>query len=208
MGHCIFCLLAYVALPRLVYADGPAAAGQISREQIVSLVEPRYSAHLPPISNTQHGHGADPMLLLDRKFPLKPADLLLLINFVNAHAPAFRSSAHLAPICLPVFNDTGFLYAYVHFLLHDLCIVFVTAKDDVFHKLHEAQTAIQDKLASHGLMQQVIADTCAVDICRWLTSVRCVVQLEAAIEQPRFSIQSLVCLLKPELCALAAPAPA
>lgn len=94
--------------------------------------------------------------MVSRKFPLKPTDLLLLINFVNAHAPAFRSSAHLAPICLPVFNDTGFLYAYVHFLLEDLCIVFVTAKDDVFHKLHEAQTVIQDKLTNRGSLQQVL----------------------------------------------------
>jgi hypothetical protein len=128
-----------------VYDPDILYALMISRDQIVSLVEPR-------------------------KFPMKSEDLLLLVNFVNAHAPSFRSSAHLAPICLPFFNDTGFLYAYVHFLLQDLCLVFVTAKDDAFHKLHESQVSVQEALTSRSLLPQ----------------------LETAISQnPQFSIQTL-----------------
>lgn len=47
--------------------------------------------------------------------PLHPSDLLLVINFVT-NAQSLRSAEAWAPICLPKFNDTGFLYAYVHFI--------------------------------------------------------------------------------------------
>ena len=46
---------------------------------------------------------------------LEAVDLLLLANFVH-HLPSLRAAESWTPICLPCFNDQGFLYAYVVFL--------------------------------------------------------------------------------------------
>lgn len=63
---------------------------------------------------------------------LRGSDLLLLINFVAA-TPSFRQQAESwTPLCLPRFNDTGFLYAYVGYLdaAAEVALLLVSANDD------------------------------------------------------------------------------
>lgn len=63
---------------------------------------------------------------------LRGSDLLLLVNFVAA-TPSFRQAeASWTPLCLPGFNDTGFLYAYVGYLdvRNEVALLLVSASDD------------------------------------------------------------------------------
>lgn len=95
-----------------------------------------------------------------RKSPIDPRDMLLLINFVQAHAQAFRSSENWTPVCLPIFAEQGFLYAYVHFVLPDLCYVFVSNQNDVFFEFSAAQKALAASLQAPkggGLMAKMAA---------------------------------------------------
>jgi len=63
---------------------------------------------------------------------LRGSDLLLLINFVAA-TPSFRQAeSSWTPLCLPRFNDTGFLYACVGYLdvKAEVALLLVSANDD------------------------------------------------------------------------------
>lgn len=63
---------------------------------------------------------------------LRGSDLLILVNFVAA-TPAFRQTeSSWTPLCLPGFNDTGFLYAYVGYLevAAEVALLLVSASDD------------------------------------------------------------------------------
>jgi len=74
-----------------------------------------------------------PLLPLHHR--LHPSDLLLLLNFLTTQ-PSFRSSGASSeswtPLCLPRFNDTGFLYAYIGCLdkEKELFLVLISANDD------------------------------------------------------------------------------
>ena len=51
-----------------------------------------------------------------RAQPLAPADLLLLASFVTG-SDSFRAAAEsFSPICLPAYNPSAFLHAYVQYL--------------------------------------------------------------------------------------------
>jgi hypothetical protein len=51
-----------------------------------------------------------------RAQPLAAADLLLLASFVTG-ADSFRAAPEsCAPLCLPAYNPSAFLHAYVHYL--------------------------------------------------------------------------------------------
>ena len=76
--------------------------------RLITLVQPRDS-HL-------HIHGSD---------------LSLFINFITTQ-PSFRTVECWTPVCLPRFNDSGFLYSYVAYLDVDMevCLLLVSANDD------------------------------------------------------------------------------
>lgn len=76
--------------------------------RLISLVQPRES----------HLH-------------LHASDLTLFINFITTQ-PSFRSVESWTPVCLPRFNDSGFLYSYVAYLDVDteVCLLLVSANDD------------------------------------------------------------------------------
>lgn len=85
-------------------------------------------------------------LVRQKRYILYPPDLHLIINFVNSRAESFRSSeAHLTPICLPMFNDSGFLHLYVCYLTEDICFLLFSDKADDFYKM----SASKDKILAH-----------------------------------------------------------
>jgi len=67
----------------------------------------------------------------DSALHLRPSDVLLLINFMTTQ-PSFKSSETWTPLCLPRFNDKGYLYAYVAYLdpKSDVCLLLILATDD------------------------------------------------------------------------------
>lgn len=68
-------------------------------------------------------------------------DLHLLLNFVNS-CTAFRTSETWTPLCLPRFDDSGFLHAYVCFIETDICLVNLSTNPADFYKMSECRKSI------------------------------------------------------------------
>ena len=66
-------------------------------------------------------------LLRPKRNSLHPDDVLLIMNTVASSA-SFREDEAWLPICLPRFNDAGFLYAHISFVFPELCLVLLTPK--------------------------------------------------------------------------------
>ena len=81
-----------------------------------------------------------------RRSALHPNDLLLVMNTVASSA-SFREDEAWLPICLPRFNDAGFLYAHISYVAPELCLVLLTPKADGFAQLSEAKAQIAARLA-------------------------------------------------------------
>ena len=102
-------------------------------------------------------HQSKVVSLIQPKSPaLLVPDLLLLSNFVT-NSTAFRSVESWTPICLPHFNPTGFLYAYVADLSHQLCLVLISAKQsaDQFHALQSVKRQIVYDFELKGLAESL-----------------------------------------------------
>ena len=57
---------------------------------------------------------------------------------------SIRSAESWMPICLPKFNDTGFLHAYVSYLPNDspACLLLISTDKEKFFALQEVQKRI------------------------------------------------------------------
>lgn len=93
-------------------------------------------------------------LVRPKRFVLQPLDLHLIMNFV-ASSSSFRSSESWTPICLPQFNDRGFLHAHVCYIAADVCLVLVSTAADAFFELTECKKRIVTQLNAHGALQIV-----------------------------------------------------
>ncbi|OQS06330.1 hypothetical protein THRCLA_01631 [Thraustotheca clavata] len=58
-----------------------------------------------------------------------PIDDIHVLSHVVRHMPSFRSSESWTPICLPSFNSTGFLYAYIVYTALDICTILVSTAE-------------------------------------------------------------------------------
>jgi hypothetical protein len=93
-----------------------------------------------------------------KKYNLEPLDLHLIMNFVSSSS-SFRTSESWTPICLPKFNDRGFLHAHVCYLTKDICLVLFSTAADAFFQLADCHKRIQLALQAHGvfaLMQRAV----------------------------------------------------
>ena len=63
------------------------------------------------------------------------------MNFVNG-STAFRASESWTPVCLPKFNDSGFLHSYVCFIAPDVCLLLISTKQDVFYEFSNCKNLI------------------------------------------------------------------
>lgn len=68
-------------------------------------------------------------------------DLHLVFNMVNGSS-TFRSAESWIPICLPKFNNKGFLYAYVCYIATNICLLLISPDRDKFFELSEAKSII------------------------------------------------------------------
>ncbi|KAH9700628.1 vacuolar fusion protein MON1-like [Citrus sinensis] len=73
-----------------------------------------------------------------QKASLHPDDMLLLSNFVMS-SESFRTSESFSPICLPRYNPTAFLYAYVHYFDADTYLMLLTTSSDAFYHLKDCR---------------------------------------------------------------------
>ncbi|GAY38365.1 hypothetical protein CUMW_036140 [Citrus unshiu] len=76
-----------------------------------------------------------------QKASLHPDDMLLLSNFVMS-SESFRTSESFSPICLPRYNPTAFLYAYVHYFDADTYLMLLTTSSDAFYHLKDCRSNV------------------------------------------------------------------
>jgi hypothetical protein len=92
-------------------------------------------------------------LLRPKSYILYPPDLHLIINFVASADASFRTSeAQWTPICLPMFNDRGFLHQYVSYLSEHVALLLLSAKADDFDVLRQCNDKMYKSLKSTGAL--------------------------------------------------------
>ena len=70
-------------------------------------------------------------------------DIHLIFNLVDA-STSFRSAESWTPICLPKFNDTGYLHAYVSYLPDNspACLLLISTDKEKFFELQQCKEKI------------------------------------------------------------------
>ncbi|KAK9873814.1 hypothetical protein WA026_002172 [Henosepilachna vigintioctopunctata] len=91
-----------------------------------------------------------------KKYSLHPSDLHLIFNLVQS-TESFKTVESWAPICLPRFDSSGFLYGYVSYLSEDCqaCLLLLTVERDAFHTLKEAKQRIVEKLRRNNCLEAI-----------------------------------------------------
>lgn len=101
-------------------------------------------------------HGRLVTLLRPSSHSIHPTDLHLLLSTI-ASSSTFRTpdSEAWIPICLPRFNNKGFLHAYISFVTEGTGVVLVSAERDAFEGVKkwagEVKTALKKKGTVHRL---------------------------------------------------------
>eukprot|EP00727_Mastigamoeba_balamuthi_P010276 m51a1_g5871 putative duf254 family protein (668) ;mRNA; r:413986-417296 len=105
-----------------------------------------------------------------KRFTIDPIDIHMIMNFVNSMA-SLRSNETWTPLCLPMFDDKGFLHTYICYVSQDVCLVLLSTKADAFYKLAECKQRIVDSLVATGTLDQI----------------------NEAVARPRYTIPPSVC---------------
>ncbi|CAG8458034.1 13062_t:CDS:10 [Rhizophagus irregularis] len=93
-------------------------------------------------------------LLRPKRHSLHSADLHLIFNMVNGSS-TFRSAESWTPICLPKFNNKGFLHAYVCYITGNVCLLLISPDKDKFFELSDAKSIIVEELTSCNALQAI-----------------------------------------------------
>lgn len=91
-----------------------------------------------------------------RRFSLRAADVHLIMNFV-ASSDAFRSSCVWTPLCLPLFDNKGFLHAHIGYIADNVALVLISSHVDAFYKMNECATLITKALTDDGSLPHLAA---------------------------------------------------
>jgi vacuolar fusion protein MON1 len=70
------------------------------------------------------------------KYSLHSDDILLLINLIDS-STSFNGVESCVPLCLPRFNDTGFMYCYINYISPDLVLLLLSPNKESFFALSE-----------------------------------------------------------------------
>lgn len=110
-----------------------------------------------------------------RKHSLHPGDLQLIFNMLfEAAGVRAGGGENWIPLCLPGFNNTGYLYMYVNFLLasrnidefndqralaedeeDEIAIILISAKQDGFEELRKMQHDLVKQLEANGALPAI-----------------------------------------------------
>eukprot|EP00040_Diaphanoeca_grandis_P004486 m.29040 g.29040 ORF g.29040 m.29040 type:complete len:504 (-) comp16027_c1_seq1:169-1680(-) len=95
-------------------------------------------------------------LLRPKRYSLHPADLHLIFNLVSNNS-VFSAGECYMPMCLPKFNNTGFLHAHVSYVDEacTACLLLITNNRDAFVELRNCRTNIVKNLASNGCLNEI-----------------------------------------------------
>jgi hypothetical protein len=126
-----------------------------------------------------------------KEHTLTAMDIHLILNLVHA-STSFRSAESWTPICLPKFNDTGFLHAHVSYLPRDspACLLLISTDKEKFFALQEVQKRIVEVRACTCSKKR-----CLVTVCSWFTSGALLVHSRFALAMLEFgcAVQVVQC---------------
>ncbi|TKY67216.1 SAND protein [Spatholobus suberectus] len=89
-----------------------------------------------------------------QKASLHPDDMLLVSNFVMS-SESFRMSESFSPICLPRYNPSAFLYAYIHYFDADTYLMLLTTSSDAFYHLKDCRIRVEMVLLKSSVLSEV-----------------------------------------------------
>ncbi|KAK4883781.1 hypothetical protein RN001_000052 [Aquatica leii] len=94
-----------------------------------------------------------------KKYYIHPHDLHLIFNLVQASESFKTIESCWAPLCLPRFDSSGFLYGHVSYLAEDCqaCLLLLTVEGDAFHSLSEAKQRIVERLRRGNCLEAINA---------------------------------------------------
>lgn len=93
-------------------------------------------------------------VLRPRKHSIHPSDLHLLLNTI-ASSSALRTTETWLPICFPKFNPSGFVHAYISYVLEDVGLVFVSADREAFEDLRVWKDMVLEKLEQDKTLSRI-----------------------------------------------------
>jgi len=101
-----------------------------------------------------------------RRFTLDPVDYHVLINFVR-NSTSYRSadtkdkneseeiSGTWTPICLPMFDEKGFLHALIYYISEDILLVLLSTKVDAYRSMAERAKALEKALTKNHVIEEI-----------------------------------------------------
>lgn len=92
-----------------------------------------------------------------KKYYIHPGDLHLVFNLINS-SESFKHSESWTPLCLPKFDNSGFLHAHVSYLSDTCpaCLVLLTADRNAFFSLSAAKAKVVERMERHGSIQAIV----------------------------------------------------
>ena len=88
-----------------------------------------------------------------KKFSLHPSDLHLIFNLVSGSTAWTYES--WAPICLPRFDNSGYLYGHISYLTEECtaCLLLLSTDRNAFFNMSECKKKIMERLEKHKCIQ-------------------------------------------------------
>ena len=81
----------------------------------------------------------------------------VVFGLMVAENQSFKNSESWTPLCLPKFDSSGFLHAYVSYVSETCpaCLVLITVDRNAFFQLSEARTKIRERLERHNVISAI-----------------------------------------------------
>ncbi|KAM9958279.1 hypothetical protein ACTFIW_001141 [Dictyostelium discoideum] len=85
---------------------------------------------------------------------LKSQDIHIVMNYVLSTS-SFRESESWIPICLPNYNDSGFLHLYICYLYSDVCLLLFSNQAESFYQMNEIKTLVSKDMEQESLVDEL-----------------------------------------------------
>lgn len=95
-------------------------------------------------------------LIRPKKYSLHPSDLHLIFNLVSA-STSFQTAESWTPICLPRFDNSGYLYAHISYLDDNCpaCLLLLSTDRDAFFELAETRLKTVERLKRYRCLEAI-----------------------------------------------------
>ncbi|ORZ10533.1 MON1-like protein A-like protein [Absidia repens] len=93
-------------------------------------------------------------LLRPRHHSLHPSDLHLLFNMLTGSS-TFQAAESWTPLCLPKFNSTGYLYAYICYVESNVSVVMISTSKESFFELRDCKEKLVKDLIKEDVLQNI-----------------------------------------------------